>query len=557
MKRRLLFAAILTVLFGNYAGAQKQGQALIDSVLAVLPNTTADTNRVALLDRLSNAYMRINTTQGLKYGIEAQNLAGKLKWNEGIARSDVEIGSNYMCMASYPRALEYYEKALTIYDGLGNKKGIEHAVGNIGYIYYFQNEYPEALRYYERALAIAEEIDDKKGMGDAAGAIGNIYDLRQDFSRALEYFFKELKIDESRHDTSNMAADLGSIGSCYSDHKDYADGFNYTKRSLAMARQVGDTYLEGKDLENIGVLYIQIATDSTLGQTHVSFKKLSVPGNKKLLIDSAITYLAAALNVEKQTNDAGTIMEIYQTMSEAYKEKRDYEKSLEYVNKYLAIKDSVYTTENRTKIADIEARHEREMKDKQIEIDKLEIAKKKNERWFFVVIILFLTVIGILFIARQRLKHRKLEAEKKNAEAELTSATALLNTFRQSVQEKNAIIERFSGELEKIRNSPETETELLSKLETAIILTDEQWENFRQTFEKVHHGFFSKLKKKIPDITQAEIRFLALTKLKLSSKEMAAMLGISLNAIRVYRYRLRKRLDMDKDDMIEELVENL
>ncbi len=38
---------------------------------------------------------------------------------------------------------------------------------------------------------------------------------------------------------------------------------------------------------------------------------------------------------------------------------------------------------------------------------------------------------------------------------------------------------------------------------------------------------------------------------------MASMLGISTNAIRIYRHRLRKKLDLDKDDMIEALVESI
>lgn len=170
-----------------------------------------------------------------------------------------------------------------------------------------------------------------------------------------------------------------------------------------------------------------------------------------------------------------------------------------------------------------------------------------------------LAVIGILFINRQRLKQKKLQAEKMMAENELDTAVQLLDNFRESVQEKNNIIERFTNEMERLKQEEEqqTDAELVTQLEQATILTDEQWENFRILFEKVHKGFFVNLRKKMPELTQAEVRFLALTKLKLSSKEMASMLGVSSNAIRIYRHRLRKKLSLDKDDMIEQLVESI
>ena len=173
--------------------------------------------------------------------------------------------------------------------------------------------------------------------------------------------------------------------------------------------------------------------------------------------------------------------------------------------------------------------------------------------------IILLAIIGILFFNRQKLKQKKLEGEKRTTEAELEAATAKLDNFRLSVLEKNHEIEQYTNEIERLNKDTEeqTENEILTQLEQSTILTDEQWEDFRQLFEKVHRGFFVGLKKKLPDLTQAEIRFLALTKLQLSSKEMAAMLGISPNAIRIYRYRLRKKLNMDKDDMIEELVASL
>jgi DNA-directed RNA polymerase specialized sigma24 family protein len=101
------------------------------------------------------------------------------------------------------------------------------------------------------------------------------------------------------------------------------------------------------------------------------------------------------------------------------------------------------------------------------------------------------------------------------------------------------------------------QTEALSQLRRSAILTDEDWESFRENFDKVHTGFLIRLKAKIPDLSPAETRFLALAKLQLSNKEMAALLGVTADAMRLTRFRLRKKLNLTEDGSLEELVNSI
>jgi len=89
------------------------------------------------------------------------------------------------------------------------------------------------------------------------------------------------------------------------------------------------------------------------------------------------------------------------------------------------------------------------------------------------------------------------------------------------------------------------------------ILTEDNWEKFRTLFEKIHPGFFRKLKESVADITVAEQRMAALTRLHLNTKQMAALLGISPNSVNKTRQRLRQRLNLQPDSNIEEFVTKL
>jgi DNA-binding CsgD family transcriptional regulator len=55
----------------------------------------------------------------------------------------------------------------------------------------------------------------------------------------------------------------------------------------------------------------------------------------------------------------------------------------------------------------------------------------------------------------------------------------------------------------------------------------------------------------VPDITVAELRMAALTRLHLDTKQMASMLGISHDSVYKIKQRLRKRLHLNDEATTE------
>ena len=106
---------------------------------------------------------------------------------------------------------------------------------------------------------------------------------------------------------------------------------------------------------------------------------------------------------------------------------------------------------------------------------------------------------------------------------------------------------------QQVANKPLTDEQqqLANELSHQTILTEEDWEKFKTLFEKIYPGFFLKLKETVPDITAAEQRMAALTRLHLNTKQMASMLGISPDSVYKIRQRLRKRLQLDDEVTIE------
>ena len=71
--------------------------------------------------------------------------------------------SIFINQGAFPKALEYYLKALQIDEKRGFKKGIATHLANIGNIYEDKHDAQKALEYYTKALNIAFEINQDKG----------------------------------------------------------------------------------------------------------------------------------------------------------------------------------------------------------------------------------------------------------------------------------------------------------------------------------------------------------------------------------------------------------
>ena len=142
------------------------------------------------------------------------------------------------------------------------------------------------------------------------------------------------------------------------------------------------------------------------------------------------------------------------------------------------------------------------------------------------------------------MRHREAAIAMEKAEAEAQKAKEQLIFFTESLQEKTQLIESLQS-ASKVQQ--EEHLGQIEELSRYTILTDEDWDRFRVLFTKVYPGFFVALKERIPDITVGEQRMAALVRLRISIKDSAAMLGVSMNSIYKTRQRLRTRMGLEQD----------
>ena len=84
--------------------------------------------------------------------------------------------------------------------------------------------------------------------------------------------------------------------------------------------------------------------------------------------------------------------------------------------------------------------------------------------------------------------------------------------------------------------------------------SDNFWEVYQNNFNLIHQNFFKRLKEKYPDLTPTDLRFCALLRLNLSTKDIAQFTGLSVRGVEGARYRLRRKLDLPEGTNLVEFL---
>lgn len=403
--------------------------------------------------------------------------------------------------------------------------------------------------------------------------IGRAYYFFQDYNLAKEYFKKAIKLPENTFNTMVLNDARNTLGLCYQelDKLDSADFyFKEVQKNTFPEAAVWKRIATG----NIGnSMYLRKQYDKAIPLLETDFNGAVAENDdgcaagaailladiyrEKGNLEKAEVFIEQAKYHIEKIGQSDRLRLLYPVMSKWYAAMGNTEKSKQYI-------DSSVVAFNRynEKFSALKVLRAQQKVDRQKE--QLQLADKQRkimERNLMIAIAMGLGVVLVLgyFILKRR--QQATEIEKLKVENELKRAQSEITLFVNKINEQSKITERFSQELEKLKNSETEERRLLEKtvteLRTAKILTDEDWLAFQQHFAKIYPNFITHLKTDFPAITEAELRYLMLSKLQLSHKEMAQALGISPDAVRVTWNRVRKKLGGTLNDTPQSLMEGV
>jgi len=151
-----------------------------------------------------------------------------------------------------------------------------------------------------------------------------------------------------------------------------------------------------------------------------------------------------------------------------------------------------------------------------------------------------------------KLYTEKLQTELDLKNDQLTSITMQLlknKEFIQNVQDTIGTTLDEGGSPQKLRNIIKTIDQELSD--------GDSWDQFAYHFDQVHGNYLEKLSSNNIHLSPREIKLAAFLRMNMSSKEISKLLNITTRGVELARYRLRKKLNLKREQNLVEFLIDL
>lgn len=157
------------------------------------------------------------------------------------------------------------------------------------------------------------------------------------------------------------------------------------------------------------------------------------------------------------------------------------------------------------------------------------------------------------------LKNQKLQYELRHKSQDLASSTMNLIRKNEILLEINNNLDRISDELTGKTADLPSMGRRIRKMQDDIrknIEHDNNWKKFQENFDLVYENYLKRLSEQFPSLTVSDKKLCAYLKMDLSSKDIAPLLNMSYRSVEMSRYRLRKKMELDRDVNLAEFLQN-
>jgi tetratricopeptide (TPR) repeat protein len=533
----------------------------------------APANRLAVARKIYNDQLiHLDSSQAMLALNRLNKWATAIHDNPLKVFSVIAMGDYHKEHFSEPgdKALPFFRAALAMALEYDLKESEAEIYNNMGGLYYKLHQYPQAFEYMIKANNIIRKI----GYENYPYANRYLYDLGYiycdfgNYEKAKWYLSQAMKYPYNN--SIYAIRTLNTVGLAYRELKQYDSAILYFNMGLDTAKAVHNIAWIGILSGNLGSVYYflkkyepaipLLQTDYTLSMQSKEWASAANTICMLAALDLDNDQLHAAAGkldeardvINRQTDQRPFVYYALQR-ARLFKLLKRYDSAYAYLDTARRVVSKLNTRRDALVFSQAEQKVAVELHLSEMKLLESEKSKSELIRNFIIVVTMLVLVIAAQLIFRQQLK------QKKDKEL-LNNAVVQLKYYIESVREKNQLIDQFKQEIEHLNALPEQHSvqqekeEIAGKLRQYSILTEDDWNEFRNLFEKVQIGFFDKLKQLFPDLTPSEQRLLALMKLKLSKREMAGMLGIAPDSIKKTRQRIRKKINVPDDAALEELV---
>ncbi|MEO0473497.1 MAG: tetratricopeptide repeat protein [Bacteroidota bacterium] len=458
------------------------------------------------------------------------------------------------------KALELYLRSMDIARDNDFPTIIGNGYLNIAPIYFTDAQFDAGLDASRRALTFYREAGDSIRIGIILHNLGTVYQDLDSLETALRYYEEASVIFHRKNAQKHRSVNLLLIGTIHSMQKAYSKALSAIRKALQIAE-------EGKFQAEVCSIHIQIAD---------LFFVMGQYDSCRIHADIALSQAIRKKHASRERKSRLLLFRLFSQHGEKVLADLHYDR-------WKHLQDSLYEVKRTEDLTAARIRFETEEKDVKIALLQAESHAQTRFRNLLIfaaglLFLLLLLLLNRLQLARKLLQHEKtrlrlegdiqekekarIDAEQELAHHQLTreldQKNRELTSTAMNLMHKN---EALSDVLDKLaclqKHLPTEYAQQVRNIANLIpngLRMDKDWEYLKLHFEEVHPDFFQKLRQKFPGLTESELKHCAYIRLNLSNKAVARLVHISDRSVQMARYRIKKKLNLLREDSLSAFI---
>lgn len=411
--------------------------ALFEFLPSYIPSqqTSSDTSQVLLFNQQAIDYLTSEPTKAKQLGEEALILSRKLKFSRGEMMALNVLSDYHFRQSNYARGIEYATQVLKIATQKGDSVSMADAYRGLGIINTLGlKQYDQALIYQQKALKIYESIGDKFKIAGSYGNVTWIYAMtNRNLEEASRMADKGVAISRELKNERLLSYNYNSKGLIFL-RMDKLDSALFTlNKSIAAGELANDRAVIAYDESIIGDIYL-----------------------KKKNFDAAIIHFSKSVEEGEKLNLREIIKDAYGGLSKAYEVKRQFEKAFYYQLRYTQLKDSLLNWETTQKTLMIQRGYDEERKGAQIiQLERENKLAQEEKRVYIISFSLgfMLLIIVIVVITRSNAQRRATNLLLQEKNDEIKTQNEELLQSREEISAQRDIVGEQNTKLQEVNNT--------------------------------------------------------------------------------------------------------
>lgn len=555
----------------------------------------SDTTEIRNCINKASYYWERNLDSSLYYIKRGHEVSTRIGYQTGVADIAISWGGYHWFRSEFAEAIGQYTRALEVSEGAHYTKGVSIALGSLGQVYSKLGDYPRAIEYYLRGLKLGLAVKNRILI---LNSLGVVYRKSNNPEAAQTVFMDALKLKPVPATRAGILSNLGLLAFV---RKDFDQAMGFQQQALTTFDSIGQ--VRGVITCCNNITEILLAQKKYSEASSYAGKALELSANSKLpngqinALQSQAAVLMAQGNFRKGIPvllEAAALaerhrlmdekMKVYRALATCYQQAGQLPAAYTYLERYNETKDSTFSQETNNKITNLRIEYEVSKREHDIELLKKQHEIEELNRNIMLSVAISLTMLAVvvsiyqygrvrknrqlltqsktLYETKQQLMQAELENQRllqSELEQQVEKKSRELTTHALNMLQKNEMLEELKGRLASLSQEHNSLQPDVQKVISGINMSfhqDHEWRKFQAHFDQIHAGFNQRLTGRFPELSGNDLKMCSLIKLNLGTKEIASILGISAESVKMARYRLRKKLQLEPEQHLVSFLGN-